>query len=158
MKRYTKEFIEKNPHLKGKDIEITKKACEKFKIVPVSIMNFLEGTRFTKESHGRQESPYQHLLKPRSGGAGFVLSAIGEQLTGIIDVTIVYPTHSKINFWPFLCGLVKKVKVDIKIIPVTQDLLGDYTDDENSREYFQNWINRIWEEKDKQIITMKENF
>jgi len=158
MKRYSKEFLEKNPHLKGKDIEITKKACEKFKIVPVSIMNFVEGTRFTPEGHDRQKSPYKNLLKPKSGGVGFVLSAIGEQLTGIVDVTIVYPTDKEINFWPFFCGLVNKVKIDIKSLPVTEDLIGDYSEDEAYRANFQNWLNDLWTEKDKKIDLMKKTF
>ena len=46
MKRYSGAFLRKYPHLKGKDIEITKKACQKFSTMPVSVMNFLEGTRF----------------------------------------------------------------------------------------------------------------
>jgi 1-acyl-sn-glycerol-3-phosphate acyltransferase len=47
MKRYSKKFLAANPHLKGKDLDRTKKACEKFKHTPVSVMNFVEGTRFT---------------------------------------------------------------------------------------------------------------
>ena len=72
MKRYSREFLEKNPHLRGKDIEITKKACAKFRHMPVSVMNFVEGTRFTGEKHNRQNSPYRNLLKPKS--AAFSLS------------------------------------------------------------------------------------
>jgi len=45
MKRYSKKQLQENPNLKGKDLEITKKACEKFKLTPVSVMNFVEGTR-----------------------------------------------------------------------------------------------------------------
>ncbi|MGB3621642.1 MAG: acyltransferase, partial [Ketobacter sp.] len=68
MKRYTKEYLAKHPEMKGKDMETTRKACEKFKEVPVSVMNFLEGTRFTQEKHDAQQSPYRYLLKPKSGG------------------------------------------------------------------------------------------
>lgn len=39
MKRYSKTFLAKNPHMRGKDIETTKKACTKFKHKPVSVMN-----------------------------------------------------------------------------------------------------------------------
>lgn len=63
MRRYSQLFLLKYPHLKGKDIEITKKACQKYKDLPVSIMNFVEGTRFTPEKHKKQESPYKNLLK-----------------------------------------------------------------------------------------------
>ena len=46
MRRYSKAFLAKHPHLKGKDLESTRQACEKFRYKPVSIMNFVEGTRF----------------------------------------------------------------------------------------------------------------
>jgi len=68
MHRYSKEMLKKNPHLQGKDLETTKKACEKFKTMPVSVMNFVEGTRFTSEKHSRQQSPFKHLLRPKAGG------------------------------------------------------------------------------------------
>ena len=80
MKRYSAAVLKKRPHLRGKDIEITRQACKKFKSLPVSIMNFVEGTRFTREKHDKQKSPFTHLLKPKAGGIGFVLSTMGEQL------------------------------------------------------------------------------
>ena len=49
-------FSEKEPHLIGTDIQTTRKACEKFKHKPVSIMNFIEGTRFTQAKHTKQKS------------------------------------------------------------------------------------------------------
>ena len=153
MKRYSKEFIARNPHLKGKDIEITRKACEKFKIVPVSIMNFVEGTRFCKGTHDRQKSPYINLLKPRSGGVGYMLSAMGDYLTGIINVTIAYPSGKK-DFWSFLCGQIKEIMVDIQKISFTKELLGDYINDTRFQEFFQNWLNGIWNEKDKKLSLM----
>ncbi|MFH2064289.1 MAG: acetyltransferase [Pseudomonadota bacterium] len=77
MKRYSKKVLEKYPHLKGKDIETTRKSCLKFKNVPVSIMNFAEGTRFTPQKHKQQQSPFTYLLKPKAGGIAFALSAMG---------------------------------------------------------------------------------
>ncbi|MFT6977024.1 MAG: 1-acyl-sn-glycerol-3-phosphate acyltransferase, partial [Shewanella psychromarinicola] len=62
MRRYSTSQLRKNPKLKGKDIEITRKACEKFKTKPVSIMNFVEGTRFSVAKHDKQNSAFQHLL------------------------------------------------------------------------------------------------
>ena len=91
MKRYTRRFLEKNPHLRGRDLAVTRKACEKFKTIPVSVMNFVEGTRFTPKKHDRQGSPYRNLLKPRAGGIAFVIGAMGEYLDSMIDVTIAYP-------------------------------------------------------------------
>ncbi len=154
MKRYSREVLKKKPHLKGKDMEITRKACEKFKDMPVSIMNFAEGTRFTTEKHDRQASPYRHLLKPKAGGIGFVVSAMGNQLHYVLDVTIFYP-QGKQSFWAFLCGKVSEVKVSIKKLPLTEDLLGDYTLDSSFRIKFQRWMNEIWQEKDKLMEQLK---
>ncbi len=148
MKRYSPEFLKKNPHLKGKDIEITRKACRKFKGIPVSIMNFVEGTRFTPEKHDRQKSPFKHLLKPKAGGIGFVLSTMGEQLSSIVNVTIVYPGGDT-RFWSFLCGRIKEIRVIIEKMPLTPDLLGDYVEDKEYQVEFQKRVNDIWTKKDK---------
>lgn len=153
MKRYTSEFLAKNPHLKGKDIEITKRACKKFSTSPVSVMNFLEGTRFTPVKHDRQQSPFTHLLKPKAGGIAFVLAAMGDQLHSIVNVTIVYPPGEK-TFWDFLCGRMPRASVAVDVMPITEDMVGDYFDDENFRDQFQQWVNSLWVEKDQTIARM----
>ncbi len=152
MKRYSRSVLKKKPHLKGKDMEITRKACEKFKDIPVSVMNFTEGTRFTTSKHERQKSPFQHLLKPKAGGIGFVLSAMGTQLHYILDVTISYP-QGRQSFWAFLCGRVNAVNVHIEKIPLSSDLIGDYTNDKTYRISFQQWLNEVWKKKDN-LLTL----
>ncbi|MCP4135762.1 MAG: acyltransferase [bacterium] len=153
MKRYSPAFLAKNPHLKGKDVEITKKSCAKFKDIPVSVMNFVEGKRFTKEVHDKQESPYRNLLKPKSGGISFVFSTMGEQLSSILNITIAYP-GGPYSFWDFLCGKVLDIRVDIEELPVTKDLIGDYVNDPVYRKNFQKWVNKLWEDKDLKIDLM----
>lgn len=148
MKRYSAEFLKKHPKLKGKDIEITRKACEKFKTTPVSVMNFVEGTRFTKEKHDRQESPFKNLLKPKAGGIGFVLSAMGERLNKIVNVMIIYPEGEK-GFWAFLCNRIHEIRVRVEVIPITDDMRGDYIEDKEFQGKFQGWLNSVWVEKDK---------
>ncbi|MCG8471135.1 MAG: acyltransferase [Desulfobacterales bacterium] len=155
MKRYSKEFLKKNPHLKGKDIEVTRKACEKYKTIPVSIVNFVEGTRFTDEKHTRQDSPFTHLLKPKAGGMAFVLGSMGNLMTGIVNVTIVYPEGPK-SFWDFLCGRIDSVKVHVDLLEISDDVIGSYENDPNFRAHFQTWINGVWEAKDRQIRKMKQ--
>src|SRR3546814_21162210 len=86
-------------------------SCEAFRDQPALILNFLEGTRFTEAKRQNQKSPYQHLLRPKSGGFAFTLSALGEQLHSLLDVTIVYPEGSR-GFWDFLCGRVRHVIVE----------------------------------------------
>jgi 1-acyl-sn-glycerol-3-phosphate acyltransferase len=150
MKRYSKQFLEKHPHLRGKDVEITRKACEKFKKIPVSVMNFVEGTRFTPQKHERQQSPYKNLLKPKAGGISYVLMTMGEQLNKIMDVTIIYP-DGPTGFWSFLCGKVRTIKVMVNTIPVPEELMGDPLADADLKAGIQNWLNSLWLEKDKSL-------
>lgn len=155
MKRYTKKEIEKNPKLKGKDLESTKKACEKFKHTPVSVINFVEGTRFTPAKKERQNTQLTHLLNPKAGGIAFVLGSMGDYLHKIIDVTIVYPDGIP-TFWQFISGGVKKVIVDFQIIPITKELKGDYFNDPDYKKTFFTWINDHWQNKDHKISKLKQ--
>ena len=150
VKRYTKSYLQKKPHLKGKDLEITRKACRKFKKLPVSIMNFVEGTRFTNEKQRRQQSPYSHLLKPKAGGIAFVLGSMGEQIHRVLDVTIVYP-DGVTSFWALLCGKIREIKVQVRSLPVSPEILGDYANDGHFRVRLQRWLNNIWAEKNRYI-------
>jgi len=150
MKRYSGEFLEKNPHLKGKDIEMTRRSCEKFKDKPASIMNFVEGTRFTKEKHRRQNSPFKHLLKPRSGGIAFVLSAMGDYIRKVIDVAIVYPDGAE-GIWGFLCSCRTRIHVHVDVFPIDPWLRGDYFEDEAFKGRFQGWLNGLWRKKNRRI-------
>ncbi len=150
MKRYSKSYLEKHPENKGKDLEITKKACQKFKTVPVSVMNFVEGTRFSPKKHQKQSSPHDNLLKPKAGGVAYVLSAMGHDLNCLVDVTIAYPEGPK-SFWDYLCGRVTDIRVQVRSVPITEDMLGDYFADPAFRSAFQNWLNRLWEQKSQCI-------
>lgn len=149
MKRYSKEYLEKHPEMRGKDLETTRKSCEKFAQVPTSVMNFLEGTRFTPAKHDKQKSPYRYLLKPRAGGLAFALNAMGDKFQSILNVTIAYPEGIP-SFWDFLCGKVHKISVHIEELPVPQDFInGDYHEDAQFREEIQNWVGNLWQEKDQ---------
>ncbi|MDK1022906.1 MAG: acyltransferase [Gammaproteobacteria bacterium] len=151
MKRYTREQIENQPDLQGKDLETTRMACEVFKTAPVSVLNFLEGTRFTPLKHQNQQSPYKHLLKPRSGGTALVLNVLEQQIDVLIDITIVYPESAK-GFWDFLCGRIPRVIIRVTQIQIPRELCqGDYEKDTEFKTEFQNWINQIWVKKDSLI-------
>ncbi|MCC6375193.1 MAG: acyltransferase [Moraxellaceae bacterium] len=156
MKRYGKEFLAKHPELKGKDLETTRKACEKFKYTPVSIMNFLEGTRFTPHKHKQRESPYKHLLKPKSAGMAYALNIMNERIDTLVDVTIYYP-DGRPNFWEFMCGKNKTVDIHVQTRQIpTQLKTGDYENDRSFRVDFQHWINKIWQEKDARLEDMSQ--
>lgn len=153
MRRYTQEQMGNNPQLRGQDLSTTQRLCEKLKGEPVSIVNYLEGTRFTEQKHQRQNSPYRHLLKPKSGGVAYVLSVLGDHIDFLLDVTIVYP-NGRQGFWQFLSGRVDHIMVKIKQRPIPESLKGgDYQASEAFRAEFQRWIAEIWQDKDVLIQT-----
>jgi 1-acyl-sn-glycerol-3-phosphate acyltransferase len=151
--RHSSEYLEKHPEQKGKDFEATRRACEKFATIPTSVMNFLEGTRFTKEKHARQKSEYQFLLRPKSGGLALALNVLGDKFNSLLDITIVYPDGTP-TFGEFLCGKVKRIIVRMKTIEIPQQLLhGDYEGDPSFRDAMHKWVQQLWREKDVQIQT-----
>nr|WP_314874564.1 acyltransferase [uncultured Pseudomonas sp.] len=156
MKRYSKAYLEKHPELKGKDLEITKAACELFKRQPVTVVNYLEGTRFTEAKRREQQSPFKHLLKPKAGGVAFVLAALGEQLDALLDVTIVYPGNKAPGFWDLLNGSVSRVIIDIQVHELDPSLWnGDYENDPQFRQRVQAWVNQLWQDKDQRIEQLR---
>lgn len=151
MKRYSKEYLAKHPEKQGQDLATTRKACERYKTNPVSVFNFLEGTRFTPSKHTQQQSPYQHLLKPKAGGIAFVLDAMGEQLHGLVNVTLYYP-QGRPTLWCLLSGRIKKIIMRVEVMPIPQQFIGhDYSSDETYRLAFQTWVNELWQSKDEQL-------
>ena len=158
MKRYSKAFLEKHPELRGKDLEVTRKACERYRNSPVSILNFIEGTRFTPEKHRKQESPYRHLLRPKAGGFAFAISAMGGKITNMLDVTIVYP-EGPVTFWGLLCGRLSRVVVKVQKLVIPEEFLyGNYQDDPVFKERFQAWVSKLWHEKDELIESLMREY
>lgn len=149
MKRHSREEIERNPALKGKDLETTRKACEKFAYFPTSVMNFFEGTRFTQAKHDQQQSPYQYLLKPKAGGTAFTLGAMGGKLGTLLDVTIIYPKGAPRSINAFLGGAIREIQVIVQQRQIPDwAAKGDYENDAAFRARFQTWISALWAEKD----------
>jgi 1-acyl-sn-glycerol-3-phosphate acyltransferase len=154
MRRHSEEYLKKHPEMRGKDQETTRKACEKYALIPTSVMNFLEGTRFTPAKQVKQQSPYTHLLKPKAGGMALALDAMGDKFQAILDVTIVYP-DGPVAFSDFLKGKLKRVIVRVRTLPVPTHLLkGDYAQDPAFREAFSQWVQQLWREKDAQIFAL----
>lgn len=150
MSRYTKSQIRKKPYLKDHDLKTTQTACKNFQRYPATIVNFVEGTRFSRKKSQQKKSPYQHLLPPKSAGIATVLGLMQNQIGGIIDVTLVYD-NAPVSFWRFCCGQQKKILCLYQYLPITTDLIGDYRQDRNFRRRFQAWLNERWQLKD-QII------
>ncbi|HET9822508.1 MAG TPA: acyltransferase [Burkholderiaceae bacterium] len=157
MKRHGKAALRKHPELRFQDRETTRRACAKFSLVPTSVMNFAEGTRFTMEKHRLQGSPYRHLLKPKAGALALALNAMGERFHSLIDITIVYPQGAP-TFWQFLCGRCTGVIVRVRRLPIPEEFCqGDYAEDAAFRARFQNWLAALWQDKDRQIDQMLQS-
>ena len=154
MRRHSSEYLARHPEQRGRDLAATRKACRKFAQIPTSVMNFVEGTRFTPAKRLAFKSPYRHLLPPRAGGVAFVLSAMGGVLHSMLDVTIAYCEASP-TLWDLCCGRLQPVTLEVArraIEPWTT--AGDYMEDEAFRRRFQEWLGQIWQEKDARLETL----
>jgi 1-acyl-sn-glycerol-3-phosphate acyltransferase len=149
MRRHSPAYLERHPEKRGEDLEVTRRACEKFRLIPTSVMNFVEGTRFTAAKHAAFKSPYRHLLPPRPGGTSFVLSAMGGMLHSMLDVTIAYAGGTS-SLWDLCCGRLGTVTVDIRRRPIEEWMaVGDYAGDAEFRARFKNWLAGLWAAKDQ---------
>jgi 1-acyl-sn-glycerol-3-phosphate acyltransferase len=119
--------------------------------MPVSVMNFVEGTRFTTGKHAQQGSTFRQLLKPRAGGVAFVLGAMGPALHAILDVTIAYP-HGRPTIGDLFMDRVPEVRLHIQQLSIPAEFVGrDYQSDATFRQRFQAWMNQLWELKDERL-------
>jgi 1-acyl-sn-glycerol-3-phosphate acyltransferase len=156
MRRYSPEYLAKHPEKRGKDLETTREACRRFRTMPVSILNFVEGTRITPAKHAQQKSPYRHLLAPRPGGIGFVLSALGDQLDGVLDATVAYPGHhDRTTMGDFVMNRFPRVIVHVRRLSVPPEFLTDAISEPGpARDRFKAWMETIWREKDELLETL----
>ena len=147
LRRHKRSEIKANPALRNKDIATTRKVCRKFREYPVVFVNFPEGTRFTAKKHRAQASEFSHLLKPKAGGCSLIINELNNCLAGIIDLTIFYsgkrPSLTKLIF-----GQIKQISCQYKLLPISNDMLGDFYQGKEYKTGFQKWLNSRWHEKD----------
>jgi 1-acyl-sn-glycerol-3-phosphate acyltransferase len=137
MRRYTREELEEHPEWRGRDVETTRRSCEKFRKLPVTVLNYVEGTR------------------PKSAGVAFVLNAMGDQFDAIVNMTIAYSPGVDNNFWNCLCGRVPAISMRVEKLSVPPELLrGNYQEDPVFKQNFQAWISKLWDRKDALIDEM----
>lgn len=148
IRRYSSAFLEAHPEKRGINLARIRKSCEKFSLIPTSVMNFLEGTRSAPEKQHAQQSPFRYLLRPRSAGIALALNAMGERFQALLDVTIFYPDGAP-TFNDLLAGRVREVTVMVRELPIPPDLVrGDYSSDPEFRARMQSWVSELWVEKD----------
>jgi len=156
MKRFSPSYLAKYPHMKGRDLETTRRACAKFRDTPTSVINFIEGTRFTEQKRIARRSPYRHLLQPRAGGLAVALSSMGELFESVVDVTLIYPDGAT-SFWAMCCGDHVNVIVDVRERELEGWLVeGDYESDRAYRKRVHSWLGQIWADKDEILDETRE--
>ena len=151
MRRYSKAYLAKHPEKKGKDIETTKAYCKKFKSTPTTVINFVEGTRYTQEKHLLRTSQYRNLLPPKAGGVAFTLTAMGDLFTNVLDVSLLYPENAKRPMMSMLCGQMTKIIIDVNVMEVPESAGDIPADPQDFRSRFQGWLNTLWAMKDNRI-------
>ena len=157
MKRYSKSYLEQHPQQKGRDLETTRQSCEKFKDLPTTVVNFLEGSRYKTKKAIAQDTPYRHLLLPKAGGTASVLYSMGDYLSAAIDVTIAYE-KPRMTMWDIACGPSRQIMVHADLVPIPRDFMQrDYRQDAEFRQNIQQWINQKWTAKDTLIESFREN-
>ena len=155
MRRHSREYLEKHPEARGQDLEATRRACEKFRGTPTTVINFVEGTRFTPAKRLAAGAPYRNLLPPRAGGVAFVLGAMGDMLHATLDVTIAYGERTP-SLWDLCCGRLRKVIVHVRKRAIESWMTGgSYSDDPAFRERFQRELSALWAGKDQLLDTLQ---
>ncbi|SFU18715.1 1-acyl-sn-glycerol-3-phosphate acyltransferase [Kosakonia arachidis] len=158
MRRYSRSYLLRHPERRGKDVETTRRSCEKFRHHPTTIVNFVEGSRFTEEKRRQTRSPFKNLLPPKAAGMAMALNVLGEQFDKLLDVTLCYPENDKTPFFDMLSGKLTHIVVRINLLPVNEELHGDYVNDKNFKRGFQQWLNKLWSGKDESIDAIKAQY
>ena len=158
LRRYTRSEILKNPKLKTKDLDATRKACLSVIEHPTTLVNFVEGTRFTKAKAKAQKSPYQNLMPPKAASLAVALGIIGPKLDCILNTTLQYPKNDggKV-FIDLLKGRLHEVIARVEVIPaetIQNELTGDYMTDKQFKRRFTQKLRELWQAKDEQIAQL----
>lgn len=144
VRRGKREKGQTRQQLQQKNRQELQRAAAQFHERPISLLLFLEGTRFTSTKHAEQQSSYQNLLRPKVGGLAYSLEALANDVDRIVDVTINY--HGEVpGFWHFVCGRCSQVDVLVDTIFITDDFTQNLKGE----------VTRVWQEKDRVLTTMR---
>jgi 1-acyl-sn-glycerol-3-phosphate acyltransferase len=154
MKRHSQRVLRAHPERRGDDVAAVRRSCERFALVPTSVMSFVEGTRFSERKHAAQGSPHRRLLRPRTGGVALALDAMGEQFHSLLDVTIFYGTGAP-TFADLLSGRAGPVLVEVREREIPRALLGgNYVLDPDHRGRAQEWLESLWVQKYERLAQL----
>lgn len=150
VKRFSRRQLKKNPaRITALNARIEQQ-CMGFQRRPLTLINFVEGTRFTRQKHGIQHSPYQHLLPPQAVGLSTMIRCLYPFAQTVLDVTIDYGCATP-SFMGLLMGRINTVALHVQAYPLTNDLVGHYAKDKGFRQHFRTWLNAIWHNKDNRL-------
>lgn len=156
MRRHSEAELKAHPEKRQQDIDSARRACAKFALVPTSVMNFVEGTRFTPAKHAAQKPRFKHLLTPKAGGLAMALSVLGGQFHSLLDVTIVYPDGVP-GFWDFMCGRTRRIIVRVQQREIPADCRSSDSGElpPAFRKQVLRWLLDLWQQKDEQIAQLR---
>jgi 1-acyl-sn-glycerol-3-phosphate acyltransferase len=149
VRRMSREQIAANPDLVALDREATLQACAGFRDHPTTVLNFLEGTRFTPEKHAAQDARFRNLLNPKLGGMSYVVYSLSDQLYRVLDVTIDYP-HGIPTFWELMQGHCQEVDFLVQCRELPEGVRGA-SDPDTVRALLAPWVEQLWREKDSRL-------
>ena len=148
LRRYSREQLLKNPQLRKKDMETTKKVCRNIALAPTALINFIEGTRYTKEKALKARSSYNHLMPPKVASFALALGEIADKIDFIYNTTLCYPDNTQKPFIDLLFGRIKNVYVNVEIIKTEKEMCGDYLNDKEYKHDITMKMRKLWQEKD----------
>lgn len=152
IKRYSHSKARKNSKLLQQSRQDLVDTCKKLQQRPTTVINFLEGTRFSEKKH--LKSPYKYLLPPQAGGTAVVMTELKQQINQVIDVTIYYP--QKTTLFSFLLGKVKNIKVEYDLITIDESWHGQFYIDRQYRAAINDKIKKLWQQKDNVIAKLQQ--
>jgi len=116
--------------------------------VPVHLVSFVEGTRFTlpkleaAQAYAQKNgiSVPRHTLVPRSKGFAASVEGLRDHITAIYDLTIAYEVGVP-SLWQYFKGLVERIHVHVRRFPIEEV--------PKSADELRLWLLARWDEKNE---------
>jgi 1-acyl-sn-glycerol-3-phosphate acyltransferase len=95
--------------------------------IPLWLLTFPEGTRWTPSKHHRSNSfaarngwaPFEHVMVPHTKGFQATVSNLGSHITAVYDVTIAYPRKIP-TLWAFTARGAHDIHLHVRRYPIDQ--------------------------------------
>ena len=151
LNRYSRAQLIRNPALRARDLESTRRACRRLSYAPLALINFVEGTRYTPQKAALANSPYRHLMVPKSPALAIAMGELGHEIEALFNTTLCYRDNARHPFIDLLMGRMKSVYARIERLENTEDLIGNYLEDKHFKHDFGMRLRELWAQKDTQL-------